>query len=230
MTSSDCVLQDSGERTEFSSGAVRDLAAGKGRCDLLPIDSCCALLDYEFVEPSAPEDYRPTDILMAIEQFMNTGDPENLIRAVKLFGIVEGMSDWQMIRMCAHQLEDGAVKYGERNWERGIPLDRYVDSGIRHLTKYYDEWSDEPHDRAFVWNMLCGYHTAKANPDLNPYSKNKTAPIDIPNVDKDYFKIPDTLIEGSQQIYNSTIDNLKVLDTMFEKIQQFYNHSTPIDI
>ena len=35
------MIKDSGDRTKFSSGAVRDLGAGKGRCDLLP---ACALL------------------------------------------------------------------------------------------------------------------------------------------------------------------------------------------
>ncbi len=34
-------LMDSGNRREFDSGAVRDMEAGKGRCDLLP---ACALL------------------------------------------------------------------------------------------------------------------------------------------------------------------------------------------
>ena len=32
------ILPDSGDRTEFESGAVRDIQAGKGRCDLLPLD------------------------------------------------------------------------------------------------------------------------------------------------------------------------------------------------
>lgn len=31
-------LKDSGTRREFSSGAVRDINEGKGRCDLLPLD------------------------------------------------------------------------------------------------------------------------------------------------------------------------------------------------
>lgn len=30
-------LKDSGARREFDSGAVRDIAEGKGRCDLLPL-------------------------------------------------------------------------------------------------------------------------------------------------------------------------------------------------
>lgn len=29
-------IKDSGSRTEFPSGAVRDMSAGKGRMDLLP--------------------------------------------------------------------------------------------------------------------------------------------------------------------------------------------------
>ena len=35
------LLHDSGERRQFETGAVRDMQAGKGRCDLLP---ACALL------------------------------------------------------------------------------------------------------------------------------------------------------------------------------------------
>lgn len=31
-------IMDSGERRRFSTGAVRDIADGKGRCDLLPLD------------------------------------------------------------------------------------------------------------------------------------------------------------------------------------------------
>ena len=34
-------VKDSGERRGFETGAVRDMAEGKGRCDLLP---ACALL------------------------------------------------------------------------------------------------------------------------------------------------------------------------------------------
>ena len=34
-------ILDSGERTEFSSGAVRDMHIGKGRFDLLPM---CVLM------------------------------------------------------------------------------------------------------------------------------------------------------------------------------------------
>ena len=35
------MIEDSGNRREFSTGAVRDMAEGKGRCDLLP---ACSIL------------------------------------------------------------------------------------------------------------------------------------------------------------------------------------------
>ena len=35
------MIKDSGDRTEFESGAVRDCAEGKGRCDLVPIEAFC---------------------------------------------------------------------------------------------------------------------------------------------------------------------------------------------
>ena len=31
-------IKDSGNRTEFGTGAVRDIQDDKGRCDLLPLD------------------------------------------------------------------------------------------------------------------------------------------------------------------------------------------------
>ena len=69
--------------------------------------------------------------------------------------------------------EDGAKKYAERNWEIGIPLHCYIDSGVRHLLKYFRGDTDEPHDRAFVWNILGAIWTINNMPELNdlPCSK-----------------------------------------------------------
>lgn len=51
--------------------------------------------------------------------------------------------------------EEGAIKYKERNWERGLPLSRFVDSALRHLAKYMQGWKDEPHLAQASWNLLC---------------------------------------------------------------------------
>ena len=97
-------LQDSGERQEFGTGAVRDTQGDKGRYDLLP--------------PAA------------------------------IFAI-------------ARVFEEGAKKYEARNYEKGIPLSRYVDSALRHLFKHMEGRRDEPHMAQAGWNIMAYLHTAE---------------------------------------------------------------------
>ena len=103
------MIQDSGDRREFDTGAVRDMAEGKGRCDLLP---ACAIL-----------------------------------------------------RLARH-FENGAKKYNDRNWEKGIPIHSFIDSAIRHLMKYLDGWDDEDHLCAAAWNCICCLWTEEKMPHL----------------------------------------------------------------
>jgi hypothetical protein len=59
----------------------------------------------------------------------------------------------------ARHLENGAVKYGDRNWERGQPLSRYYDSAMRHMNKYMMGFRDEDHLAAARWNIAALMHT-----------------------------------------------------------------------
>ena len=80
------MIKDSGERTEFGTGAVRDMHSGKGRMDLLP---------------------------------------------------------WEALIEVSKHCEEGALKYGERNCEKGIPIHSLIDSAFRHLAKYMMGMKDE---------------------------------------------------------------------------------------
>ena len=55
----------------------------------------------------------------------------------------------------AKHFEEGAKKYGENNWQNGIPVHCYIDSAVRHYLKWLRGDMDEPHDKAFVWNLMC---------------------------------------------------------------------------
>lgn len=102
-------ILDSGERTQFDTGAVRDMHEGKGRFDLLPM---C------------------------------------------------------VIKRLARHYENGCLKYGERNWEKGIPAHSFADSAFRHLVNYLDGEKNEDHLIAAIWN-LCGLAwTEEKRPDL----------------------------------------------------------------
>lgn len=58
------------------------------------------------------------------------------------------------IRRLAEHYENGAVKYGDNNWLKGIPLQRMMDSAMRHLFKALEGQTDEDHLTACAWNVL----------------------------------------------------------------------------
>ena len=110
-------LPDSGQRTEFKTGAVRDLSVGKGRMDLLP---------------------------------------------------------WLAIIEVAKHCEKGAVKYGERNVDKGIPMHSFYDSAARHLAKHISGFTDEDHLVAACWNLLWALQQRFTHPELDDMPKHNT--------------------------------------------------------
>ena len=97
-------------RTEFETGAKRDMPAGKGRMDLLP---------------------------------------------------------WYGIMEVSKHCEEGALKYGEHNVDKGIPLHSLLDSASRHLAKYMVGMDDEDHLRAACWNLLWALNQRVTHPELD---------------------------------------------------------------
>lgn len=102
-------IKDSGERTEFESGAVRDMHTGKGRLDLMPLAA---------------------------------------------------------VMEVSKHCEAGALKYGEHNVDKGIPIHSLCDSAMRHLIKYMDGWDDEKHLLACAWNVLWAIQMELKHPEL----------------------------------------------------------------
>jgi hypothetical protein len=63
------------------------------------------------------------------------------------------------LRRLARHFEAGSKKYGDRNWEKGQPLSRLLDSGLRHAFNHLEGKTDEDHLIAAVWNLLCAADT-----------------------------------------------------------------------
>jgi hypothetical protein len=61
------------------------------------------------------------------------------------------------IKAIARVMEVGAGPgaYGERNWEKGVPVHRFIDSAFRHLSNVMSGMVDEAHLDASAWNLLC---------------------------------------------------------------------------
>ena len=110
------MIKDSGDRTQFNTGAVRDMHTGKGRMDLLPVTA--------------------------------------------------------IIELSKH-CEAGALKYGERNVDKGIPQHSLIDSGLRHLVKYLRGDVDENHLVAALWNIAWAVEQDVNRPELNDLPNRK---------------------------------------------------------
>lgn len=152
-------LKDSGERREFQSGAVRDIQEGKGRCDLLPLSCIVDWYNYD------DEDFI-SKTLYFIHKYLSTKKIAAIYDALNSFCTGKGWRIEDAVLEVSIHYEDGAKKYGPHNWEKGIPDHCYIDSGVRHLMKYSRGDKDEPHDRAFIWNMFGLLYNEKYHKDL----------------------------------------------------------------
>lgn len=56
-------------------------------------------------------------------------------------------------------LAKGADHYGERNWEKGMPLSRLLSSALRHLNQTLDGDEEEDHPIQCVFNLMAYVHT-----------------------------------------------------------------------
>ena len=147
-------IKDSGARREFETGAVRDIQEGKGRCDLMPLDVI--------------GDFLSDDVIRSISRFQKHG------AVAFLYEVLDHLiyeDAYTVILELSKHFEAGAKKYGEHNWQKGIPAHCYVDSAVRHYLKWKRGDNDEPHDRAFVWNIVCCIWTCENKPELNDYKE-----------------------------------------------------------
>ena len=155
------MIKDSGDRRTFDTGAVRDIQEGKGRPSLMPLRVVAKLLEVR------TGDY----IVKCIAAFTEQQDTKPLYAALLSFAHLayRGQIETMILETAIH-FEEGAKKYGENNWQKGLPTTCYMDSALRHYFKWRRGDKDEDHARAFVWNLIAciwevDYHENKTNQD-----------------------------------------------------------------
>ena len=58
----------------------------------------------------------------------------------------------------AKTLHEGAIKYGERNWEKGLPKENLINHAIHHLIAFVCGDKTENHLGHLIWNVLTLIH------------------------------------------------------------------------
>lgn len=88
-------------------------------------------------------------------QNFQTGSVRDTNEGKPRFDLISLLGSYRL----ANHYANGAKKYGDRNWEKGQPLSRYIESAERHLFKVKMGFIDEDHEAAAVWNLLAFMHT-----------------------------------------------------------------------
>lgn len=58
------------------------------------------------------------------------------------------------IKRVALRLEYGARKYGDKDWDNGLPINTLLDSALRHIFQYMEDKNNEDHLAASVTNLM----------------------------------------------------------------------------
>lgn len=67
------------------------------------------------------------------------------------------ITPYGLSRLSKHY-ENGANKYGDRNYEKGMPFSRYTASMFRHVIAWMKGDNTEDHLSAIAWNALAIIH------------------------------------------------------------------------
>lgn len=84
------------------------------------------------------------------------------------------------LKRLAELMGRGADKYGDRNWEQGIPISRFYSSAFRHLQQWQLGDTDEDHLAAVLFNVMGIMHTLHMIKDFK-------LPAELDDLERDFY-------------------------------------------
>ena len=180
----DYEIKQTGEPVTYGDGAIRNTKEGKGRYDLIPMEPMTSIMnayhDKNFIaeiDAIANEDA----FIVTLYKYAFNRKFAYVIILLSLGNDIHGcgfhifsdeIGEWfaSMIEYLAEHFEKGAKIYGEHNCEKGIPLESFIDSGLRHMTQYINVTGDreENHWIAAIWNFwMAEWTMLKQNKSLS---------------------------------------------------------------
>jgi len=71
------------------------------------------------------------------------------------------------LRAVAEACAEGAEKYGDFNWERGMPAGDLLNHAIRHIYMFLGGDRNEDHLGHAAWGLMAAIHSLEVWPELN---------------------------------------------------------------
>ena len=95
------------------------------------------------VEKIVAEDSRMVKIIRPLMRIFKFGELKDVYEGGAIRNSRAGKGRYDLIPTkalirLARVYEVGGIAHGDRNWEKGIPTDRLVDSAMRHIVQYWD--------------------------------------------------------------------------------------------
>ena len=166
---SDYNINMDGKEHKFGE-ATRYTKDGKGRFDLLHADVASAIIANIVNVNHDASKFKDDEYLNIYEYAMYGCYVSAIVHLMmKKYGdngkVSLDVAFVKMLKELAVHFQKGAEKYGERNCEKGIPEWSFKDSGIRHMTQYFNGETDENHFIAAIWNFWMAEWTMINHPE-----------------------------------------------------------------
>jgi hypothetical protein len=125
-------------------------------------------------------------LLMAAIELEHTDNPAPTIEIDYSNEITEVRYDlipYEGLHQVACTHAEGASKYGEFNWERGMPVSDLQNHSIKHIRQYMKGDSSEPHLAHAAWGDFASMHSLQMWPHLNTRLRGKDCSL-TPEIEK----------------------------------------------
>ena len=78
------------------------------------------------------------------------------------YDLISPIGMWRL----AEVYDEGSKKYGDRNWEKGIPISNLLSHTIAHIYDYLLGFRDEDHLAHAAWGLFAAMHMEDRKPEM----------------------------------------------------------------
>ena len=112
--------------------------------------------------PAVPDNCQQSETTPGVKQFA-TGAVRSSDREGQRYDLISPIG----LRRLAETCDEGAQKYGDYNWERGMPIGEMLNHAVAHIYNYLAGDRTEDHLAHAAWNLFGAMHSEEKWPELN---------------------------------------------------------------